>query len=409
MNHLLRIAPLNFPSHIIHSIASQYCCSEKKEVRGLASLGLIHVVRSSWLEDCDRERREVPVLQKHIADDLLLPKRYAGSNAGPTTIAQNVEVTDYRSLSRSVSCQSVSNWESIFVSPEHFLKKGIDHCWMLAAIFCILHFPVRFLCQDLKVSDFAFPSMSLMLEKYDAACKWGIEAVTSDWISDCVRIGSYLSKDIGQMKFLLMRWDCTLLVNLFHRLRNQDREGVLPSESLLRSQYVGGIQNSNNKVVRQELDNQMFAKKPRTMEEAVGNDVHRSKRPRDVPVSNEESVEEGKRRHAKEEADIPDIQDKNSPERSLYDISIFPSKPLAIPERPEHHGLIGFSKHSIDRSQRNADADNCHHPSRNRTLDALDDLSETQTESQVVGYEEDLSGRQLIIDRVRTQSSMNSL
>ncbi|KAG7031657.1 hypothetical protein SDJN02_05698, partial [Cucurbita argyrosperma subsp. argyrosperma] len=31
---------------------------------------------------------------------------------------------------------------------------------------------------------------------------------------------------------------------------------------------------------------------------------------------------------------------------------------------------------------------------------------ETQTESQVVGYEEDLSGMQILIDRVRTWSSM---
>lgn len=31
-------------------------------------------------------------------------------------------------------------------------------------------------------------------------------------------------------------------------------------------------------------------------------------------------------------------------------------------------------------------------------------FSETQTESQVVGYEEDLTGRQKIIDRVRSQS-----
>uniref|UniRef100_A0A0A8Y005 Uncharacterized protein n=1 Tax=Arundo donax TaxID=35708 RepID=A0A0A8Y005_ARUDO len=31
-------------------------------------------------------------------------------------------------------------------------------------------------------------------------------------------------------------------------------------------------------------------------------------------------------------------------------------------------------------------------------------FSETQTESQIVGYEEDLTGRQKIIDRVRLQS-----
>uniref|UniRef100_A0A6N2LTK4 Uncharacterized protein n=1 Tax=Salix viminalis TaxID=40686 RepID=A0A6N2LTK4_SALVM len=35
-----------------------------------------------------------------------------------------------------------------------------------------------------------------------------------------------------------------------------------------------------------------------------------------------------------------------------------------------------------------------------------DNFSETQTDSQVVGYEEDLTGRQMLIDRVRTRSSM---
>lgn len=49
-------------------------CSEKKEVRGLAAMGVIHVVRTTWLEDCDREKKEIPVFQRHIASDLLLPK-----------------------------------------------------------------------------------------------------------------------------------------------------------------------------------------------------------------------------------------------------------------------------------------------------------------------------------------------
>jgi hypothetical protein len=48
--------------------------SEKKEVRSLAALGVIYVVKTAWLEDCDREKKEIPVLQRHIAYDLLLPK-----------------------------------------------------------------------------------------------------------------------------------------------------------------------------------------------------------------------------------------------------------------------------------------------------------------------------------------------
>lgn len=50
------------------------CCSEKKEVRSLAAFGIIHVVRATWLEDCDRGKKEIPVYERHIAQDLLLPK-----------------------------------------------------------------------------------------------------------------------------------------------------------------------------------------------------------------------------------------------------------------------------------------------------------------------------------------------
>ncbi|KAK4751989.1 hypothetical protein SAY87_020787 [Trapa incisa] len=49
---------------------------EKKEARSLAALGIIDVVRvrPNWLEDCDQEKKEIAVLQKPVAYDLLLPK-----------------------------------------------------------------------------------------------------------------------------------------------------------------------------------------------------------------------------------------------------------------------------------------------------------------------------------------------
>jgi topoisomerase (DNA) II binding protein 1 len=48
--------------------------SEKREVRGFEALGIIHVVKASWLEDCEREKKEIPVLQRHSACDILPPK-----------------------------------------------------------------------------------------------------------------------------------------------------------------------------------------------------------------------------------------------------------------------------------------------------------------------------------------------
>ncbi|KAK9287716.1 hypothetical protein L1049_016155 [Liquidambar formosana] len=58
--------------------------SEKKELRSLAALGVIKVVRTIWLEDCDREKKEIPVLQRHMAYDLLLPKDAVCLNKGAT-------------------------------------------------------------------------------------------------------------------------------------------------------------------------------------------------------------------------------------------------------------------------------------------------------------------------------------
>lgn len=47
---------------------------EKKEVRSIAASGVIHVVKTTWLEDCDLQKKEIPVHQRHVAYELLLPK-----------------------------------------------------------------------------------------------------------------------------------------------------------------------------------------------------------------------------------------------------------------------------------------------------------------------------------------------
>jgi len=47
---------------------------EKKDVRSIAAQSVIFVVKTSWLEDCDRQKRQVPVLGRHTANDLVLPK-----------------------------------------------------------------------------------------------------------------------------------------------------------------------------------------------------------------------------------------------------------------------------------------------------------------------------------------------
>ncbi|CAD6254402.1 unnamed protein product [Miscanthus lutarioriparius] len=46
--------------------------SEKKEVRRLAAWGVINIVKVTWLEDCNRAKKEVKVSPMHIATELLL-------------------------------------------------------------------------------------------------------------------------------------------------------------------------------------------------------------------------------------------------------------------------------------------------------------------------------------------------
>ncbi|CAI0393263.1 unnamed protein product [Linum tenue] len=59
---------------LTHIIIGSPTEDEKRELRSLAASGVIYVVKTTWLEDCDREKREVPVLRQHVAYELLLPK-----------------------------------------------------------------------------------------------------------------------------------------------------------------------------------------------------------------------------------------------------------------------------------------------------------------------------------------------
>ncbi|XP_024310454.1 DNA topoisomerase 2-binding protein 1 isoform X3 [Brachypodium distachyon] len=57
-------------THIILGAPSED--REKKEVRRLAAWGVINVVKVTWLEDCNKAKKEVKVSATHLASDLLL-------------------------------------------------------------------------------------------------------------------------------------------------------------------------------------------------------------------------------------------------------------------------------------------------------------------------------------------------
>ncbi|KAL6572393.1 hypothetical protein OROMI_013351 [Orobanche minor] len=60
--------------------------NEIKEVRShTAAIGVVYTVKTTWLEECTFKKKEVPVLQSHIAYDLLLPKDPINFNRKPAT------------------------------------------------------------------------------------------------------------------------------------------------------------------------------------------------------------------------------------------------------------------------------------------------------------------------------------
>ncbi|KAJ1685865.1 hypothetical protein LUZ63_017255 [Rhynchospora breviuscula] len=96
------------------------------------------------------------------------------------------------------------------------------------------------------------------------------------------------------------------------------------------------------------------------------------------------------------------IQDMNPQEQLGCERNIFTTDNLVLGQDGENAHSISISRHWLNKAQKQDNTpDVIKSEGRNPAYDAF---SESQSESQIVGYEEDLSGRQKIIDRLRSQS-----
>ncbi|KAK9096174.1 hypothetical protein Sjap_021671 [Stephania japonica] len=88
---------MSFSEKLTHIIVGVPTENETKELKRLGALGVIHVVRAIWLEDCDREKKEVPVTQRHTVSDMFFPNDSAwfsnASGTGTTSSDQARSVT----------------------------------------------------------------------------------------------------------------------------------------------------------------------------------------------------------------------------------------------------------------------------------------------------------------------------
>ncbi|GAB2240448.1 hypothetical protein Droror1_Dr00020966 [Drosera rotundifolia] len=69
-----------YSQRLTHIVVGCPSDAEKRDIRGLAALGVIHVVKGVWLDECDRRKKEIPVTQRHIAHDILHPQDSVGAS-----------------------------------------------------------------------------------------------------------------------------------------------------------------------------------------------------------------------------------------------------------------------------------------------------------------------------------------
>nr|GEV82878.1 hypothetical protein [Tanacetum cinerariifolium] len=550
---------MSLNEQLTHIVVGDPSESEKKEVRSLSAMGVINVVRTVWLEDCERQKKELPVHRRHVAYDLLLPKDTISSNKGsvstmsgpkqgkPTGIqptlpnqfqslskgqqkvqhgvskksqeikssvfrgrsfcfsnsfpdvqrpevvdwihegggevvdTQGVKNVNYTVESHGVLC-SLTQFSGVTNVSSHWIRSCIQDGHLLDISSHILFSPLQckvplpgFIGLQFCVSQYEEKDRELLRNlchilggrlnnkltkkinflvckfsdgpKYEAACQWGIQSVTIEWIWECVK----QNKIVAFNQFLPK--EATI----------SDREaGVCitsqyPTQAVRMISTAGASQLTSQSEDPEIIDGQVDVIKRR---KKVKNSAVCSKKPRHFEdgnlisalsstsshkdnvcsiISTEHKLTENKPRHFEDgtagsiistehkltenggevSKSVPDvasaiedlleqtskIHDQNSSERTAIDKNrpeVFTSDCSRLGHdinSEDPHSAFGLSKHWTRSSKSNEKDDN-KNPAGEENAGIYGGFSETQTESQVVSYEEDLSGRQKIIDRM---------
>ncbi|XP_072069692.1 uncharacterized protein [Arachis hypogaea] len=258
--------------------------------------------------------------------------------------------------------------------------------------------------------------------KYDAACKWGIRSVTAEWLFECVKqngvvaIDHFLPKEVTaqdrEAGICTVSQFPTQAVQMISDLTSQfPNQSQNLTDKVNRGIYSGLASNGTDlKISNIQSKKARLVEDPDKVSSAVYSGIHHFN---GMNFSEDNTVKDaGQVPHA-----VPDVaaaiedlleetskmHDQRSPGSTGRERSIYSSGcTIVCEENSNPNAVFGLSKHWLNRGGRKDDDGEA---SRDRGAETYDGFSETQTESQVVGYEEDLSGRQMLIDRVRTRSS----
>uniref|UniRef100_A0A0D9XPZ4 BRCT domain-containing protein n=1 Tax=Leersia perrieri TaxID=77586 RepID=A0A0D9XPZ4_9ORYZ len=209
--------------------------------------------------------------------------------------------------------------------------------------------------------------------KYEAYYSMGIPTITAEWLFECVRQDTIVPFDQFQPK----------------PPTSQDRDAGLCTVSQHPTQAAKAISrfDCSEQLTESQLPRGSATAKYNSGNASVNeepNDPGVSKRRRlsHIGKANDTSGNIGRTEKLQGSTPVPDVAD------AIEDLLVQSSKKIhSTPDSKVQ------SVNSATTSAATPAAATTYYP-----------FSETQTESQVVGYEEDLTGRQKIIDRVRSQS-----
>ncbi|GMH00932.1 hypothetical protein Nepgr_002771 [Nepenthes gracilis] len=583
---------VSYSERLTHIVVGAPSDEEKKDLRGLAALGVIHFVRAIWLEDCDREKREMPVMQRHIAYDILLPKDLIGSfnngsAIGMTSMTQGKSSTIPSCISTDISLEALSSEKGTHFKNDRDSKFGAKvnggcflegtgrssgHCLISAAngeklsqkkiphdgsldnaqnemssgVFtgrcfrfsnsfpedrrdevvqwinqgggevvdsqlkengdfivechgvkpwssgvaqtaCVSTHWIRSCLEDGRLHDvgshilyspltcriplFGFNRLRFCVSqyeekdrlllrnlcfvlgakfgekltkkvthllckfasgtKYEAACKWGIQPVTCEWVYECVvknevvPLNPFYPKEVSaqdqEAGLCIVTQYPTPAVRMVHKDRDnssqfssQSRDsGTLLTQTTVRRVNSEGegtehLNYSNKKARLFEHERPMDAtfqcpnsdKNFPNNTNSTGDSIHGNAEEKsagvlDVAAAIEDLLEQTSK-----------VYDQKSTGETESKKTMFSSDCQILgTDHSDCHSAFGLSQHWLRRAEKKDDPQQ---PLGDQNAGVLDGFSETQTESQLVGYEEDLSGRQMIIDRVRTRKHLTS-
>uniref|UniRef100_A0A804JKA6 BRCT domain-containing protein n=1 Tax=Musa acuminata subsp. malaccensis TaxID=214687 RepID=A0A804JKA6_MUSAM len=451
---------------LTHIIIGEPSESEKKEVRRLAVWGVINVVKATWLEECDQAKKELAVSTRHLASELLFSKASScfivESSADSTRKVKHfagtpcstvVHVSEDKKFGEELfsekNCReervkgdvNVSNISGLATTTEKLkqyrAENSLTQGGQKLKATSTMDFPSRRSTDTFKGKTFCF-SNSFPEDRRAQVIEWVGEGggmmvddhhkMNANFIIE--RHGLlHVPAGASQTTVVSTQWIRSCLENMMvavdpfrpKPVTTEDGEAGIctvsqyPTQAAcmiygcVPSQLPSEFQELNVNTTRktghcQEEYVSALGKRSRLSEcDSNGDASKKTKVPEDqvgpdaVPDV-ADAIEDLLAQSSK-------IQDIKSPPQSGCDqtLQIFSSDHSILRQENENSSsTFGISKHWTSRTPKEVTAPDS--SCQERSHSTYDVFSETQTESQVVGYEEDLSGRQKIIDRVRSQS-----